>query len=355
MSSGVFVIKKDGSLQEMSKQDYDSEDKLQRLVAQYPNLMAGNLINEVEPRRWILISREYGVPDTQNSEGRWAIDHLFLDQDAIPTLVEVKRSSSTRIRREVVGQMLEYAANAVSYWSIDKIRVQFESKYEKLNQDPEQAWSEELQIEEGYEEYWSSVETNLEMGKIRMLFIADEIPLELKQIVEFLNDQMSPAEVLALEIKQYVGEDQTTLIPRIFGQSSKTQIKKASKSQKRSWEDKLDWTSPEVRDIALNLKKAVETEYEDVVSRQSGSRYVFGKGGKGQKNRFLVITIQKNGLMIRVRFDPERSSDPKGMLNDHVYNWFMKGNGEERQFHITNISQLEDALHLVSQSYNLVE
>jgi hypothetical protein len=33
------------------------------------------------------------------------------DQNAVPTLVEVKRSSDTRIRREVVGQMLDYAAN----------------------------------------------------------------------------------------------------------------------------------------------------------------------------------------------------------------------------------------------------
>jgi len=38
-----------------------------------------------------------------------------LDQDAIPTIVEVKRSTDTRIRREVVGQMLGYAANAVVY------------------------------------------------------------------------------------------------------------------------------------------------------------------------------------------------------------------------------------------------
>jgi len=29
----------------------------------------------------------------------WALDHLLLDQDAIPTLVEVKRSSDTRIRK----------------------------------------------------------------------------------------------------------------------------------------------------------------------------------------------------------------------------------------------------------------
>jgi hypothetical protein len=31
-----------------------------------------------------------------------------LDQDAVPTLVEVKRSSDTRIRREVMGQMSDY-------------------------------------------------------------------------------------------------------------------------------------------------------------------------------------------------------------------------------------------------------
>ena len=45
--------------------------------------------------------------------------------DANPTLVEVKRSSDTRERREVVGQMLDYAANAVVYWPIETIRARF--------------------------------------------------------------------------------------------------------------------------------------------------------------------------------------------------------------------------------------
>jgi hypothetical protein len=40
---------------------------------------------------------------------------LIIDQHAIPTLVEVKRSTDTRIRREVVSQMLDYAANADNY------------------------------------------------------------------------------------------------------------------------------------------------------------------------------------------------------------------------------------------------
>jgi len=55
------------------------------------------------------------IPDREDGSGRWSLDHLFLDQDSIPTLVEVKRSSDTRIRREVVGQILDYAANALVY------------------------------------------------------------------------------------------------------------------------------------------------------------------------------------------------------------------------------------------------
>jgi hypothetical protein len=36
-----------------------------------------------------------------------------------------------------------------------------------------------------------------------MVFVADEIPLELARMVEFLNAQMDPAEVLAVEVKQF--------------------------------------------------------------------------------------------------------------------------------------------------------
>ena len=50
-----------------------------------------------------------------------------------------------------------------------------------------------------------------------MVFVADIIPPELQRIVEFLNGQMDPAEVLAVEIKQFVGSDIQTLVPRVIG------------------------------------------------------------------------------------------------------------------------------------------
>ena len=83
-----------------------------------------------------------------------------------------------------------------------------------------------LASQEEVETYWSKVKTNLQAGKIRLMFVADVIPIELRRVVEFLNAQMDPAEVLALEIKQYVGEGLQTLVPRIVGQTAETESRK---------------------------------------------------------------------------------------------------------------------------------
>jgi hypothetical protein len=63
-----------------------------------------------------------GVPDPSGLGDRWSLDHLYLDQDGIPTFVECKRATDTRIRREVVAQMLDYAANGLKHWSMDQLR-----------------------------------------------------------------------------------------------------------------------------------------------------------------------------------------------------------------------------------------
>ena len=138
MADNIFIIQKNGQLIEMNDEEYDSEALLQRLLAEYPKLLAGGQIDSASPRRWLLIKREMGIPGEESGGERWSVDHLFLDQDAIPTLVEVKRSRDTRIRREVVGQMLDYAANAVVYWPVEEIRATFESRCEAEGTEPEE-------------------------------------------------------------------------------------------------------------------------------------------------------------------------------------------------------------------------
>jgi hypothetical protein len=208
-------------LNELKEHPYDSEGLLQELLAKYPNLLAGDQMDAEDPKRWLLVSREMGVPGEGEGGDRWSLDHLFLDQDAIPTLVEVKRSSDTRIRREVVGQMLDYAANAIEYWPVETIRARFEKTCELQRIDPATVLAAFLGEGGDGEEFWQAVKTNLQAGRGRLVFVADEIPQELRRVVEFLNGQMDPAEVLAVEIKQYAGEAKLkTLVPRLIGQTA---------------------------------------------------------------------------------------------------------------------------------------
>ena len=106
MDGGIYLIQEDGELVELTEQAYDSEDLLQALLARYPRLLAGDQIDRAAPRRWLLISREVGVPSEEEGAGRWALDHLFLDQDAIPTLVEVKRLAHPDLMVEIEAMVV---------------------------------------------------------------------------------------------------------------------------------------------------------------------------------------------------------------------------------------------------------
>jgi hypothetical protein len=220
----IFLVQHDGKLVRMEHGPYESEDLLQTLLAEYPDLLAGYQITPQSPRRWLLVDREVGLAHESGGAVRWSVDHLFIDQDGIPTIVEVKRASDTRIRREVVGQMLDYAANGVVNWPAESLRSVFDAACGRRGLLPDAVMIDHLAgTEMDPEEFWDRVGENLRAGKVRLVFVADEIPTELRRIVEFLNVQMRPAQVIAVELRQYVGHhdehELRTLVPRVIGMS----------------------------------------------------------------------------------------------------------------------------------------
>ncbi len=278
MKSSIYLLGDDKKLVTLEEQPYDSETLLQELLADYPSLLAGDQMNPTAPRAWLLVKREAGVPTADGAGDRWSVDHLFLDQDAVPTLVEVKRSSDTRIRREVIGQMLDYAANAVLYWPADRIRALFESQCEAKGRDPEAEIRQLCAGGHDPESFWSTVKTNLQAGRIRLVFVADVIPPELARVVEFLNQQMDPAEVLAVEIRQFVGEGRKTLVPRVLGQTAQAQQKKgASTEGGRRWDEPSFFSALSAAHGPGGVRTARELlEW----GRARGLRIWWGKGSK---------------------------------------------------------------------------
>ena len=255
MSDSIFLVGDDGSLTEACCTPYDAEAELQKLLADNTHLLPGAQIdrNKSAP----LAAGQAGIPDREGGGSWWSIDHLLVDQDAVPTFVEVKRSSDTRSRREVVAQMLDYAANGAVFWTPAQLRGWFEAD------DPDGATERLLAVlgpsqdepDAVAEAFWQMVGANLKEGRIRLIFVADEIPASLQRLVEFLNEQMPRVEVLAVEIRQYRagGGESAALVPRLIGQTSRAQ---ATKEQMATAAHRVTpWTASEV----------LETIYEGTV------------------------------------------------------------------------------------------
>jgi hypothetical protein len=252
----IFLIDEEGKdIKEMLETAYSTEDILQRLLALKPGLLPGDQINPDNPREWLLVKREMGIPDEAKKADRWSIDHLFLDQDGVPTFVECKRASDSRIRREVVAQMLEYAANATAYWTVDHLR-QAAAKSEREEGSSLADLLERLigsKDEAKIEAYWKLVESNLKVGKVRLVFVADEIPTELKRLVEYLNERLIDVDVLAVEVKQFLGDGVRAVVPRIIGMTQKAiDIKEGVRRTPLNLDEFLSHCSPAAADMFRN-------------------------------------------------------------------------------------------------------
>ncbi|MGI8593900.1 MAG: hypothetical protein ACR2ML_05965 [Solirubrobacteraceae bacterium] len=227
---GVYLKQGEAYLQ-MTETPFDAESVLQALIAQHAQLLSDE---EAGQGPLLLVRREAGVGDQEDAGGRWSLDHLYIDREGVPTLVEVKRSSDTRARREVVAQMLDYAANAKTSFSAERMSAWLDDGARERGTTAAQALSDTLGVEEP-DAYWETVATNLDAEHFRLIFVSDVIGPELRRIIEFLNGQMARTDVLAIEVKQYVyadhhGEHQT-IVPRVIGNTETAKRTKRARSR----------------------------------------------------------------------------------------------------------------------------
>jgi hypothetical protein len=204
MGDGIFHLDSDGRLEPMTVTPYDDEELLHELVLAEPGLLAGAQLNPGAPRRWALVLR--GAKGTEGS-GRQGVS-LFVDQDGVPTLVSVRRAADERSRRDVVGQVLDLVANGLQHWPIEDLRATYETTQRRGGQDP-RAVVAKLCADSAttLDEFFGWVETNLRVGLFRILVVADQVPVELVRITELLSEQLSPAEVFAVDVTQYRSAD----------------------------------------------------------------------------------------------------------------------------------------------------
>lgn len=267
--------------------DFANENEFQELLANHPGLLKLAAGSDGD---LLLVAREAGIADADDASDRWSLDHLFLNREGVPIFVEVKRASDPRARREVVAQMLDYASHGTAYWSSQKI----EAMFYKTGGDNAQSILGEFLGNRDREQFWKQVEANLGAGRIRMLFVADKIGRELRRIVEFLNEQMRPAEVLALEIVQFSNANGVkTLVPSLYGDTEKAKSAKIVSS------------APELAPVNIqewfDVFAAKHDRAESPCCFQSNAR-------TARKLHYTVLIMSNGGFYVLVSYDDARDT-----------------------------------------------
>ena len=241
--AAAYLMGGDGNTVSMTRIRCRNEEKeLQRLLEINPNLLPGDQINPDDPRRWLLVKREMPVHDPSTGTIRWSVDLFFVDQSGVPTFVECKRFDDTRSRREVVAQMIDYAANGLHYWTKEAIRDFATATAAEGGRALEDAIRViQPDFEADAEAFMEAVENNLREGQVRLVFFLEESSYELRSMVDFLNRQMERTEVLIVEARQFEKDNVRVVVPTLFGYRDEARrIKKTVTVQsgsRRQWDE----------------------------------------------------------------------------------------------------------------------
>jgi hypothetical protein len=223
-----LFVRSGDTLTKLAEEDLTEAEGLQTWLADNPELLAGEEMEPDDPRRFLLVRREAPMAGL-------ALDHLFVDQEAVPTLVETKKASNREARRQVVAQMLDYASEAAITWSGDMLKGWFEQRCESSGLDAEQELAQFKPDLEDHGEFWQRAKENLRDGKVRLIFACDEIPSSLRRIIEFLNERMDPTSVLGLEVRRHHAEGVEIFSSTLVGATERARAIKGG--QKPQWDE----------------------------------------------------------------------------------------------------------------------
>ena len=198
MADRTSRSRSDDEWTEVAETPFEIEDELEEVVAANPQLLCDSFTQGF-PQRLLLVGRQQPVRASEQGALVKGVDLLFVDQDAVPTLVEVKLRKNSESKRYVIGQMLEYAARS-KFWTAQDLRA----TVTKTHGDARQVICKfigESVADDHEESFWQAVAENLSSGKMHLGLVADEIREETQDVLEFLQERIPTISVFGIEIK----------------------------------------------------------------------------------------------------------------------------------------------------------
>ena len=174
--NGIWTNKGDGWNLDSPKA-FQDEASLHRLIHQNPNLLplAGSL-------RLMVLGSEVQL-------GNGYADILAVEPSGRPVIIEVKLASNREARREIVSQVLAYAAflRGMSVEGLEQgpLRRKLATAGKGSILDAVQVQDQEGAVDSAT--FTNSMQEYLDQGNFRLILVLDEISAELERIVAYLD------------------------------------------------------------------------------------------------------------------------------------------------------------------------
>lgn len=183
---------------------YQAESEFQQLVQ---DTFDPTLVSQDD--RPVIVARE--VPTSTG--GR--IDVVAVDQDGVISICECKLERNSGSRREVLGQVIEYAAslNGLSFAEFRRVMGI------RLGMDPVEAMREQATEDFDEVEWAEAVTKALKEGHFRLIIAVDQLSDALKQTVLYLNDRATFSLVVA-ELRRVKKAGVDILASTLFGEEA---------------------------------------------------------------------------------------------------------------------------------------
>ncbi|WP_104198598.1 hypothetical protein [Cryobacterium sp. Y29] len=247
----ILIRRGDNAWQEPPRWAYDDESDLQQLLARHPPLIPG-VTSEATTR-------------TEFNTDVGPADIVVVEANGDLTIVECKLAKNPQVRREILGQLIDYAGRL---WQMDI--HEFEKRWMAGNRPAlfGDSWF-------GNADFRDLVAANLVRGRFRLVLAVDEINLDLKRMVEYAN-VITTAEtsLIAVEYIRFQYDDVEVLTPRTYGQDI------ADAKESRLKRSKNIWTSVDYRNWLKDNEPGSEAVFDELSERLHNLAIVF-EGGPG--------------------------------------------------------------------------
>ena len=316
-------------IEALNPNEFQEEILLENLISDYPDLIS---VDEIT--RHFVVKRQQPILNSEQGEHQYYLDVLFIDEKGVPVLAEVKRHTDTRIRREVVAQMLDYAMG-MKLLDVNDLRKSFrESNADKPD----------ILKEIDTNEFWEKVKNNLECENMNLAFVADKIPPSLVSFINFMNSHLQDICVYGVELKEYQSGSSKVIEKNLikWDNDSTSKSYQRTKGVKWDYEKLINFVSENHSDMLPTYQKLVDYFLENY-------RCKYGKGSylasinvwTNDNNRLFEIDATKENLSI---------SFYSGYFSEYSEMDLSTGEGLEKFFKDETLSKLATPTQIKSIS-----